>query len=190
MVDRTMLSLRTVPPPNPGRIAMKAPIEFAGFTFVLTLLAGCASSEVTQRESLAANERLARPDRIIVYDVAATADDVQGRSDLAGRYSQHATAQTPEEIETGRRLGALLAQALVTEIRNMGLPAVRAAGQPAPRPGDILISGQFVSEEQGSRGGKSNLKTTLVYLSYLVFHVPHAAPATCYLTPLSLPTAI
>ncbi len=101
----------------------------------LFLLAGCASTEVTQRESLAAVERLPRPDRIIVYDVGATSSDVRSDSAMAGRYGEHGTPQTAEQVEAGRTLGAMMAQELVKEIRNLGLPAVRAAGQPPPRPG-------------------------------------------------------
>ncbi len=41
------------------------------------------------------------------------------------------------------QLGARVAKDLVTEIRGMGLPAVPAAGQPAPRVGDIVLMGYF-----------------------------------------------
>ncbi len=124
----------------------------ATWLVALAVLAGCASTEVTQRESLAGDERLPRPDRIIVYDVGATSSDVRSDSAMAGRYSEHGTPQTAEQVEAGRTLGALMAQELVNEIRNLGLPAVRAAGQPPPRPGDIVISGYLVSAEKGSRG--------------------------------------
>ena len=39
---------------------------------------------------------------------------------------------------------------LVAEIRDMGLPAVLAAGQPAPHVGDIVIIGYFESIDEGS----------------------------------------
>ena len=75
---------------------------------------------------------------------------------------------TPEQIETGRKLGAEIARQLVTEIQNMGLPAVLATGQPAPRVNDILIKGYLLSVEEGSLGkriligfgsGNADLKT-------------------------------
>jgi hypothetical protein len=52
----------------------------------------------------------------------------------------------------------------------MGLPAVRVGGQPAPRPGDILIKGYLVSVAEGSEGkriligfgsGNAELKTVV-----------------------------
>lgn len=118
--------------------------------FAAVVVTGCASSDVTERRSYARDEKIARPDRIIMYDFAASPADVRADSAIAGRYAQHSTPQTAEEIEVGRKLGAQVAQQLVAEVRNMGLPAVRAAGQPAPRVGDIVISGQFVSIEEGA----------------------------------------
>ena len=120
--------------------------------FALVVLAGCASTEVTERESKVGDEKIARPDRIIVYDFAATPADVPADSTLADRYAEHSTQQTAEEIEAGRKLGAQVAQELAAEIQDMGLSAVRAAGQPAPRVGDIVIRGYFVSIDEGTAG--------------------------------------
>ena len=52
----------------------------------------------------------------------------------------------------GRELGSLVANSLVREILDMGMPAQRAGNGPPPQIGDILISGQFVSIDEGSRG--------------------------------------
>ncbi|HYE37151.1 MAG TPA: hypothetical protein VEB01_17255, partial [Methylocaldum sp.] len=93
--------------------------------FALVVLAGCASSNVTERQPYE-GERVAKPDRIIVHDFAATPADAPSESALAGRSVEHPMPQTAEEISTGRRLGAQVAQELVAEIRNMGLPAVQA----------------------------------------------------------------
>ena len=63
-----------------------------------------------------------------------------------------------------------MARQLVLDLQNMGLPAVQGAGQPAPRVGDIVIKGWFVSVEEGSAGkrvllgfgsGASDLKTVV-----------------------------
>ncbi len=120
--------------------------------YVLTLIAviGCASTEVTERQSYVGDEKIARPDRIIVYDFAATPADVPADSVLAGNYDEHGTPQTAEEIEAGRKLGAQVAADLAAEIQDMGLTAVRAAGEAAPRDGDIVIKGYFVSVDEGS----------------------------------------
>jgi hypothetical protein len=51
--------------------------------------------------------------------------------------------QTAAQLATGRKLGAEIAKDLVAELQTMGLPAVRAVGQPAPRVGDGLVVGYF-----------------------------------------------
>ena len=124
----------------------------AALLLALIVVTGCASSEVTKRQSYIGDEKLARPDRIIVYDFATTPADVPADSALSGHYEGHSAPQTQEEIETGRELAAQVAKELVTEIQRMGLPAVRAAGQPAPRVGDIVIRGYFVSIDEGGAG--------------------------------------
>ncbi len=128
---------------------MKSSSRVASCLFALVALAGCASTKVTGSRNYQ-GERLARPDRIIVPNFAATPADIPAWSAAAGRHAAPSTPQTAEAIETGRNLGVQVAKELVAEIRDMGLPAVHAAGQPAPRLGDIVISGYFESIDQGS----------------------------------------
>jgi uncharacterized protein DUF4410 len=119
----------------------------ARWLFALAVLAGCASSKVTAYRPY--EGKIARPDRIIVYDFAATPSDIP--PEVAVALPGFAfPPQTPEQLAVGRKLGAEIAKALVTDIRNMGLPAVGAAGQPAPEVGDALIIGYFVSIDPGS----------------------------------------
>jgi hypothetical protein len=117
--------------------------------FALVAVAGCAKTEVTARDPYM-GERIARPDRIIVHDFASTAADVPPGSQTAGQYAELSTPPTAKEIEVGRQLGAQVAKELVANIRGMGLPAVQAAGQPAPRAGDSVIMGYFESVDTGS----------------------------------------
>ncbi len=117
--------------------------------FALVAIAGCASTKVTESRDYQTG-RVARPDRIIVYDFAATPADIPAWSAAAGRHAAPSTPLTEETIEAGRNLGAQVAKKLVAEIRDMGLPAVLAAGQPAPHVGDIVIIGYFESIDEGS----------------------------------------
>jgi uncharacterized protein DUF4410 len=119
----------------------------AHWLFALVVLAGCASSKVTAYRPY--EGKIERPDRIIVYDFAATPSDLP--PEVAVALPGFASPpQTPEQLAVGRKLGAEIAKALVTDIWNMGLPAVGAAGQPAPEVGDALIIGYFVSIDPGS----------------------------------------
>jgi len=116
--------------------------------FALVVLAGCASTTVTSREAYTGG-KLARPNRIIVHDFAATPADIPAGSTRAARYVGSAP-QSSEDIQLGRKLGAEVARELITNIQGMGLPAVAAAGQPAPRVGDLVIMGYFESVDAGS----------------------------------------
>jgi hypothetical protein len=111
-------------------------------------LVGCASTEVTERHTYQEG-RLPRPDRILVYDFAATPGDLPSWSEPARRYAATTTTPSGEVLEKGRELGAKVASGLVEEIREMGLPAVAAAGQTL-RTGDVLLVGYFESIEEGS----------------------------------------
>ena len=64
----------------------------------LIALVGCASSEITQRQDAPDVDKVARPDRIIVYDVAATPADIPPSAAITGYYDQRETPQTEEEI--------------------------------------------------------------------------------------------
>jgi len=115
------------------------------------MLAGCASTQVTQQTPLVA-AGLPRPNQIWVYDFVAAASDMPADSSLAGEVGAPSTPQTPEEIETGRKYGAMIAQQLVTDIQNMGMPAIEAGPGAAPQVGDGVIRGYIVSTQGGGAG--------------------------------------
>lgn len=119
------------------------------FFFAISVFGGCASTNVISRQEYL-GEKIARPGRIIIYDFAATSGDVPAESTFAGRYAAHSKPQTAEQINTGRELGTQVAKELTVNIRNMGLPAVRAAGQEVLQPGDLAIRGYFVSIDEGN----------------------------------------
>jgi len=128
---------------------MNARSRVAAGLLALILVAGCASTQGTARQPYA-GAKSPRPDRIIVHDFAATPADIPAESLAVGHDAEQSTRLTAEEIEVGRKLGAQVAKALVTELQGMGLPAVQAAGQPAPRVGDIVIMGYFEAIDTGS----------------------------------------
>jgi hypothetical protein len=117
--------------------------------FVVVAIVGCASSTITSRQEYQGG-KIARPDHIIVYDFAATPDDVSADSAIAGQYTEHITPQTADQIATGRRVGAEIAHVLVEDIRGMGLPAEQAASQTVPQIGDLVIKGSLLSINEGS----------------------------------------
>jgi hypothetical protein len=130
---------------------MKSYATAIGLFLGLVMLAGCASTQVTQQTPLVA-AGLPRPNQIWVYDFVAAASDMPADSSLAGEVGAPSTPQTPEEIETGRKYGAMIAQQLVTDIQNMGMPAIEAGPGAAPQVGDGVIRGYIVSTQGGGAG--------------------------------------
>ena len=115
----------------------------------ICLSMGCASTKVIDRQQLV-NEKLPRPDHILVYDFAATPEDIPTDSSLAGKYDEHSTPQTAEQIDAGRKIGADIAEQLVEEINNMGMPVERASISATPQINDIVIRGYLLSIDEGS----------------------------------------
>lgn len=141
---------------------------------LLVTVAGCASSNVVARQPYTGGQ-LARPDRIIVHDFAATPSDIPSWSLAAREFAHAIPPQDDEALQNGRKLGNLVAQELVSKIRDMGLPAVHAAGQPAPRLGDLVFIGYFVSVDPGSAAkrvalgfGSGNAEMTVQVEAYLM----------------------
>ena len=124
----------------------------APWLLALVLLAGCASTKVTSHQPYA-GAALERPDRIIIEDFGATPRDVSTDSALTVKAAA-ATPQTAEDVRIGQELGAAVAKQLAADLREMGLPAVQAAGQPPPRPGDIVIRGNFYAIDEGQAGSR------------------------------------
>lgn len=114
----------------------------------LVVVAGCASTNVTQQTPMV-KEAIARPNRIWVYNFAATPADVPADSSIRSEVSAPPTPLTAEQIQAGRQLGALIAADLVADIQAMGLSAVQAGPRSSPQVGDGVIRGYLVSAEGG-----------------------------------------
>jgi Domain of unknown function (DUF4410) len=132
-------------------LAMKSYANTIGPLVGVAMLAGCASTNVTQQTRMTAYG-LARPNQIWVYDFVAASSDMPAGSSLAGRVGAPSTPPTPEEIETGRKYGAMIAQELVKDIQAMGMPAIEAGPGASPQVGDGIIRGYIVSTEGGGAG--------------------------------------
>jgi uncharacterized protein DUF4410 len=115
----------------------------------LVAVAGCASTKVTQ-ETPMGSPGLARPNRIWVYNFVGNSADMPANSSIGGQVGTPSTPPTPEQIEEGRQLGALIAADLVTDINAMGLTAVQAGPGSSPQVGDGVIRGYLVSTQSGS----------------------------------------
>lgn len=101
-------------------------------SLALTLLAGCASTNVLARQEYKGG-KVARPGQIHIYD-----------------FAPESRSMPAEQAATEHQVGAKIAQVLVDEIRGMGLPAERASDRTAPQIGDLVIRGTILSMDEGS----------------------------------------
>jgi phage tail protein X len=112
-------------------LALKVYANAIGLFFGIAMLAGCASTKVTE-QTLMVTPGLARPNQIWVYGIVAQSPDMPADSSLAGQVGSPSTPPTSEEIETGRKYGAMIAQELVKDIQAMGMPAIQAGPGSSP----------------------------------------------------------
>ena len=117
--------------------------------FALAVVAGCASTNVTEQTPLV-KEAIPRPNQIWVYDFVAAPADVPSDSAIRDDVGAPSSPQTAEQLQTGRQLGALIAKDLVADIQAMGLSAVQAGPGSSPQVGDGVIRGYLVSVQGGS----------------------------------------
>jgi hypothetical protein len=108
------------------------------------VLAACAPSSVqTNYESV---PKLNRPNSILVYDFAVSAEEVHLDSGLVGKVEAKTSSKTrtQQELEVGHQVVTTISKELVKEINAMGMPAQRAFG--APRSwGDVMVVEGYVS---------------------------------------------
>jgi hypothetical protein len=130
---------------------MKSSSRIVLCLLALVAVAGCASTKVNEQTPMTA-PGLARPNQIWVYHFVAAPSDMPADSSLAGQVGAPSTPPTPDELETGSRYGAMIAQKLVEDIQNMGMPATEAGPGSSPQVGDGVIRGYIVSTEGGGAG--------------------------------------
>lgn len=118
----------------------------------LALLAACTqgSSEIVTAQ------QVPRPQMIVVQDFAVAPGEVQLDSGLSGTIDETLMGnslppRTAQEEQLGRQVAGALADKLVVQIRDLGLPAERGTGLPPGVEEGLVISGQFVGIDQGDR---------------------------------------
>ena len=113
------------------------------------LLTGCASTKVSDRETLYSG-KLPRPGQIIIYDFVATPDGIIPDSALANQNVIPTIPPSPEQAALDRQLGMQIAQELAQEIQAMGLPGVRATPSIKAQISDIMFHGYLLTIDKGS----------------------------------------
>jgi len=120
------------------------------FVAALFVLAACTTVQI---ESKYEGAPLPRPNRVLVYDLAVTPEEVRldtGLSALAVE-AMKGESRTEQEIQAGHEVAAALSKELVEKIKAMGLDAERGVSSMVLQPNDLVIQGQFLSVDEGNR---------------------------------------
>lgn len=96
---------------------------------------------------------LPRPDVILVNDFAYSPSQVKLMRGISPDLERaiKGTPRTAQELAVGAKVARVLAEHLVKEIRDMGLPADLAVGEPTTLGNTYAIEGQFLSIDEGNR---------------------------------------
>jgi hypothetical protein len=115
-------------------------------------LAACTqgSSEIVTAQ------QLPRPQVVVVENFAVWPGEVELDPGLSGTIDEtlggnNLPPRTAQEQQIGRQVADALAEKLVVEIRDLGFQAERGRGLPPGVSTGLVVSGQFVSVDQGNR---------------------------------------
>ena len=103
---------------------------------------GCASAHVESTRR--APENLPKPGVILVHDFSVDPADLEGSE-------RSAEPPSAEELELGRATAASLSEQLVAKLEKEGIKAARASGSQQAPLHAVLIKGQFLDVNKGSR---------------------------------------
>ena len=121
------------------------------FSLLLVILVGCATAKVDQTKKTTGP--LPRPDMVIVNDFAVTSAEVkldQGVMDKVMRDS-NSRSVSEEENKVGHMVANKLSEFLVGELREVGIEATRASSQVRPSSTTLMLTGQFITIDEGNR---------------------------------------
>ena len=106
------------------------------------VLMGCAGASVDSTRLVP--EDLPKPSIILVYDFTVDPADLEDAD-------ASAEAPSAEELELGRATAASLSEQLVAKLQEAGIPAARESELKPARRNAVLIRGQFLDVDKGSR---------------------------------------
>jgi hypothetical protein len=121
-----------------------------GTSVALVLLAACAPTSVTQTRRAGA---LPKPDTVLVRNFAVTASEVELDRGLGPTIARDAQGELTSDkiVELGHAASNALAQELVAELKDAGIPAVRSTGRVSLTPTTMVIAGKFLTIDEGNQ---------------------------------------
>jgi len=126
-----------------------------------TLLLGCASAQVETGRSYAGDQALPRPDVVLVYDFSLSSSiiSLDSAPGVEPGRAQQAEAYSEEQLKLGRNVASTLAKQLVENLRALGLPAERAYAPPLSGRHTLMVTGEFVEIDSGTKDTSVRTRT-------------------------------
>jgi hypothetical protein len=116
----------------------------------IACLSACPKTQVVEeRRGLAPSARA--PDRVLVFDFASSPEDVELNRAIPARIARKVGASaTSQRLALGRQLGGVITAALVDGFWHRGIPAEPADEHTEIRTGDLVLTGQFLTIDEGN----------------------------------------
>ncbi|MDY0881498.1 DUF4410 domain-containing protein [Dongia soli] len=120
------------------------------------LCSACGSTSTDYVQKAATDTKLPYPQRILVYDFAVTTSEIPADNAAVDTLSVAIDNphSTPENLALAHQIAGVLAQELVTQLKDLGLPAQRWSGPPPKMENGYAIMGQFLTIDEGNRLGR------------------------------------
>lgn len=121
--------------------------------FLLALiLAACASTDAEVTKEREDDRKLPYPSKILVYDFATSPAEVSTDSIVSDRLRGGVDdpQANPQRGQLEHQIAAVLSERLVSELRDLDLPAERWQGPPPAGKSIYTIEGQFLTIDEGS----------------------------------------
>jgi Domain of unknown function (DUF4410) len=120
---------------------------------LFAFLAGCATTTVSNATPMVEGN-VQKPKTIWVYPFIADPAEIPADASIKASLSEPSNPPTAEQLETGKKLGQLIAQKLVDDINAMGMNAALGGPGVQPQVGDGILRGYLVSTNSGSMAGR------------------------------------
>jgi hypothetical protein len=153
--ERETLMVTNIAPIGTEKRSRSVASRVLGAAVALAGLAWLGACTSTQSQNETGGQMLPQPQVVIVDRFATSPAEVELDEGLSSEVEEAVKAhrgdsRSEQELQVGHEVADALADKLVVEIRDLGLPAERGTTVPPGQTG-VLIKGQFVSIDEGNR---------------------------------------
>lgn len=123
------------------------------FMVLAAAMAACSSTDITDESVNPQAADSPKPDQLIVFNFATSPDEVKLEHGIVAdvRELVSSTPRTEQEKKVGNSVANALAAKLVVQLRDNGIPAVRAMNVMEPGVTPLQVKGQILSIDEGNR---------------------------------------